>query len=360
MRLFKEKYERLLAFWRRYERHLGAGALLFGFVFDSFTLTRPDQLYDNAILLSYLTLAGGIIFLLSLRGSTGSAFMLFLPVALQFAFGNLTSGLLVLYARSGTLAGSLLFFCVLGGLLLSNEFLRNRYTQLRFNIAIYYLLILLYVVLTVPILLGSVGVWAFVLSGVVSLAVIAVFLFLLYISARENVATHVRGMVGTVGALFIGFSTLYFLNVIPPVPLALREIGVYHSILPRAAGSYVALYEDPRWYELLRSTSRTYTLPSNRTAYCFSSVFAPSSITTPVYHRWEQYNEAQDRWETRSRVSFPIAGGRDEGYRGFSQKSYLEVGRWRCSVETQTGALIGRFTFWVVRDEEPELSTTNL
>lgn len=357
----RERYRRLFELWHHYERHIGVGALLFGFVFDSLTLTRPDQLIDNGILLSYLLLIGGIIFLLSLRGeSSTSSLTLFLPVALQFSFGNLTSGLLVLYARSGTLAGSLIFFCVLGGLLLSNEFLRNRYTQLRFNIAIYYLLLLLYLVLSLPIVLHAVGLWVFLLSGIASLLVISGFLFLLFLTARDKVVNHLRGMGVSVAVLFVVFNVLYFLNVIPPVPLALREVGIYHSILPRREGGYLGVYERRHWYELFRSTSNTYTLTSDRTAFCFSSVFAPSGIETPVFHRWEFFDTEKNKWETRSRVSFSIAGGREEGYRGFSQKHFLEAGRWRCSVETGAGALIGRFSFTAVRDDPPKLSQKSL
>src|SRR3989344_5981045 len=107
---------RSLYIWGRYERRIGLGALIFGFILDSFLLTRPDQLLDNVILLSYLTLAGGVILLMTMRASRGSAegkLAPFLPVVLQFCFGSLSSGLLVLYLRSGTIAQNVLFFMVL-------------------------------------------------------------------------------------------------------------------------------------------------------------------------------------------------------------------------------------------------------
>src|SRR3989344_2677028 len=125
---------RALYIWGRYERRIGLGALIFGFILDSFLLTRPDQLLDNVILLSYLTLAGGVILLMTMRASRGSAdgkLAPFLPVVLQFCFGSLSSGLLVLYFRSGTLAQSLIFFLILASLLVGNEFLKSRYAQFR-------------------------------------------------------------------------------------------------------------------------------------------------------------------------------------------------------------------------------------
>jgi hypothetical protein len=96
-------------------------------------------------------------------------------------------------------------------------------------------------------------------------------------------------------------------------------------------------------------------------AYCFSSVYAPADLDAPIYHRWEHYNEAIHRWETLSRISFPISGGRSQGYRGWSAMSALTAGDWRCDVETGSGALIGRIAFTVVESAtSTELSQTIL
>ena len=96
-------------------------------------------------------------------------------------------------------------------------------------------------------------------------------------------------------------------------------------------------------------------------AFCFSSVFAPTDLTAPIYHRWEYYNPGTSSWEERSRLAFPISGGRSEGYRGFSIKTGLTAGEWRCDVETAGGALIGRATFTVVESSTtPTLSQKTL
>ena len=153
----------------------------------------------------------------------------------------------------------------------------------------------------------------------------------------------------------------YFVNVIPPVPLALKDIGIYHSLLRKADGSYVALYESRAWWEVWRATNSTYTLSGSASAFCFSSVFAPTDLTTPIYHKWEYKSPATGDWEVRSRVSFPISGGREGGYRGWSVKSSLVAGEWRCSVETAQGSLIGRVGFSAVDSPTaPELSQKTL
>ncbi len=85
-------------------------------------------------------------------------------------------------AKAGTFAGSALFLLLLLGMLVGNEFLKSRYAQLRFNIVIYYTLLLTYCIIAVPtFLLHSVGTLVFLASGVLSLVIIAGFLSLVYV-----------------------------------------------------------------------------------------------------------------------------------------------------------------------------------
>jgi hypothetical protein len=355
---------RAMDFWTRYQSHLAVAALVFGFILDSFTLNRPDQLLDNAILLTYLTIAGGVILLMTTRASRGKTegkIAPFLPILLQFCFGNLASGLLVLYFRSGTFAQSLIFFLILASLLVGNEYLKSRYAQFRFNIAIYYLLVLCYAALTVPVLLHSIGTLVFLASGLVSLVFISAYFWVLLLTARQELVRHLYPAGAIVGLIFFMFNVLYFVNVIPPVPLAMRDIGIYHSVLHRQDGSYLALYEAAPWYQFWRTTNSDFHLTDSRSAFCFSSVFAPTDLKAPIYHKWEYYNPLSYEWEVRSRVSFPIAGGRNDGYRGFSVKTSLTPGEWRCDVETAGGSLIGRTGFTVLESgAAPELSQKTL
>lgn len=346
---------RLFKWWERYEHHLGLGALLVGSGFDLFMANRPDSLANNLLLLSYLTIAGGLIVVLNLRemqrarGKHESE-PFFLLLVLQFCFGGLASNLLVLYGRSGTFAASTIFFGLLLALVLGNEFMRNRYALLRLNVGIFYFLLLTYLTLAVPIYIThSVGVWVFVLSGVISLVFIGLFLFALYVAVFRRNIDHVRGVSLIVGGIFVLFNMLYFANIIPPVPLSLKDIGVYHSILKQSSGNYIALYEPSPWWQVWRNTSATYTLAGGSTAMCFSSVFAPTDLTTPIYHRWEKKDPNTGEWVTVSRVAFSISGGREDGYRGYSLTSALTPGQWRCDVETGQGQLIGREGFTVVQ-----------
>ena len=92
--------------------------------------------------------------------------------------------------------------------------------------------------------------------------------------------------------------------------------------------------------------SATYHRTPGEPVYRWTSVFAPTKLSTAIVHNW-QYKEGSS-WKTVSTISFPIVGGSDGGYRGYSMKENLETGSWRVSVETARGQVIGRVRFDIV------------
>jgi len=353
---------RTVQFWDRWERHISVGTMVLGFSFDLIIAKRPDSLYDNALLLTYFVASAVAIVLLNIRARHSADAPAERPLALllmlQFCFGGLSGNLLILYGKSGTPTVSLLFLLLLFGMLIGNELLRDRYSQARFNIGIYYLLLLTYCIIAVPtFILHSIGPKVFLISGSISLAVIAL-LFLIFRTAslfRGDAGKRLRRELGVIViGIFIAFNGLYFLNIIPPVPLALKDIGIYHYVGRDATGGFFGQYEAAPWWEFWRATSSTYSVTTltGSTAFCFSSVFAPTGLTTPIHHRWEYYNPKTKKWETTATVSFPITGGLATGYRGFSQKALPAAGKWRCEVETAQNQLIGRASFTAVGDSK--------
>jgi|SRR3989344_97367 len=354
----------LLAFWDRYERHVSAATMIGGFCFDLLMAKRPDSLYDNVLILTYLVASAGAIVLLNLRARSAQQDGIERPPALllvmQFSFGGLAGNLLILYGRSGTLGTSLLFIALLLGMLIGNEFLKNRYAQTRFNVGVYYLLLLTYCIIAVPtFILHTIGPGVFLISGAISLAVAAAFFLILHTATRlfsGTVGTRLLREVASITlGIFVFFTGLYFLHVIPPVPLALKDIGVYHFVARDSTDSFTGTYEAAPWWEFWRASSSTYTLTAStgNTAYCFSSVFAPTGLSAPICHRWEYYDPTARKWETTAVVSFPITGGLAAGYHGYSQKALFALGDWRCDVETSQGQLIGRTSFTAVKSVSP-------
>lgn len=350
MRLTPATYE-LRAFLDRHRRKVPTVALALGALWDFLTLGRPDTLFANASIIGYLVIAGGVVFVINARSERDRE-PLWLMALLQFCFGNLASALFFLYSQSATLVGSWLFLLILVLFVLGNEFAQKRYMRLRTQLIAYHILVTAYLGLVVPILIGRIGGEVFLFSCALALATSALYLAGLFAVAPKRVRTDWRGTATGLGAVTTIFVLLYYLNLIPPVPLSLKEMRIYHSVVRASAEAAPAIYEakgEPRraWYDVARYVSTpTLHLRSGEPAYCYSAVFAPDNLSTPIYHRYARYDTATSAWIAGDAIAFPIRGGRSEGYRGYTIGS-VSPGRWRCSVETEGGALIGRLEFIV-------------
>lgn len=343
--------KRLFPYIKRYDRHIGIAALLFGFLFDFLTLGEPGGFIGNLVLGSYILVSAFLIVLLSLYGKTREATPSFLLFLLQFCFGNIAGGLTVLYGQSGTLQGSFLFFLVFGVFIFANEFFRQRYAFLTFHIGAWFFLALAYTSLVFPSVLKRMGDEVFLGGVFFALAAVFFLILVIYIIAPKSFSGFKKKSIITLGLISVFFIGAYFGNIIPPVPLSLEKIGIFHSIV-KTDSLYKAEFEPPRWFEPFRLTSKVFSFTKGSSAYCFSSIRAPLGLSVSVYHRWEKHDEHTRTWETVNRFLFSIHGGRSLGYRGYTQKFALEEGKWRCSVETERGALIGRTTF-MVKDAPP-------
>ncbi|MBA3965895.1 MAG: DUF2914 domain-containing protein, partial [Nitrospirales bacterium] len=137
--------------------------------------------------------------------------------------------------------------------------------------------------------------------------------------------------------------TLYFLNWIPPIPLSLKSGGIYHHI-EKQQDQYLLTYEDGPWYAVWkRSDNRVGT---DTPVYSFSSVFAPITLHTTIYHHWEWRPLTESaEFITTDRIPISITGGREHGYRMYTMKQRLQPGEWRVNVEAEDGRLIGRIAF---------------
>ena len=330
-----------------------------GFTWDNLTFKRIDLWFENIILASYLSLILASIIFVNFRearrpkfqpGETG---VVLVPYLMQFAFGGIFSGFFVFYSRSAELSSSWLFLLFLLAILVGNEFFRSRYSRFTFQISIFYIALFSYAIFIIPVITGKIGAGIFIASGLVSITVLGIILLLIKalmpIHARQSWTT----LLMAIPTIYITFNLLYFTNIIPPIPLSLKEIGVYHSVAKTGPGSYEVEYEPPILKTFFRSPSNAFHLYEGNFPYVFASVFAPTKINTEIYHRWSYYDEEKDNWVDAQRVSYAISGGRDGGYRGYSFKQNIFPGKWRVDVETERGQIIGRIKFKVISVDSP-------
>ncbi len=343
-----------------FARHISSIAFVCGFVIDMFTLTRIDLVYENVVFISYLVTA--FVGILLVHGvDTGSwaprwlaRHREYLLILVQVPLGGLFSGFVIFYTKSAEFWTSWPFLLLLMLLFIGNEFFRRRYERLVFQMSVLHFSLTSYLVLVTPVILGTIGTSTFILSTV-SAVFVTVLLF--QIIMRLFPELYRRTMYGawfSITGIFLGFQVLYFTNLIPPVPLTLKELGIYHSVI-RSGGGYAVTFEEPHKYHFWRTTSNVYHRTSGEAAYCFSSVFAPTALRTKIFHSW-QYRAPDGTWVRESRVGFSVVGGREGGYRGFTLKQEPREGTWRCVVETENGKVVGQTEFDVVSaDTAPAL-----
>ena len=347
--------ERATYFYKTHEHRISSYALVFGFIVDNFTLRRIDLFFENFVMASYLVVAGVSIALVNILEEKGGASLhpifrrahWLLSLAIQFVFGGLFSAFVVFYSRSASLVSSWPFILILFGLLIGNEFFKKHYERLVFQVGIYFVALFSYFIFSVPILIGEMGPAIFLLSGVVSLCAISLlFCGLRKIVPRRYVEGR-RGLFVTIGSIFLSINILYFTNIIPPIPLSLKDAEVFHNV-ERVGGGYRVVAEKRGWYEVFFPTE-TLHVEEGGSAYVFSAIFAPTRLQTSIVHHWYYYNKEKGLWVSSHKVDLPILGGRGGGYRIYSFKQDIAPGLWRVDVETKGGLGVGRLEFMVER-----------
>jgi len=328
-------------------------AFILGFISDNLTLNRVDQVFDQAILFFYVVLAAATVLLLyagtagKLSDQWNKRARQIMPGIIQYAFGGLLSGMLIFYGRSGAWAASWPFLLIIIGAIYFNETIEDRVTRMIYNLTIFFVGLFSYVVLVIPVLTGHMGAWVFAGSGLVALFIMYLFLRLVHLVIPNFLQLHMRLLVFFIGCVYAGFNFLYFTNIIPPIPLSLKEVGIYHSVIKLDNGNYVLKYEEGKWWQLFRNSDTVFHAVTGDNIYCFARIYAPGKLQTDIVHVFQFYDPETNKWEDTSSTSYSIAGGRVDGYRGYTLTGNYRDGKWRCSIETVRGQILGREVFWV-------------
>ncbi len=151
-----------------------------------------------------------------------------------------------------------------------------------------------------------------------------------------------------IAAIFVAFNVLYFTGAIPPLPLSLKDAGVYHSVVHDfSSGAYFVEGEPLPWYDALLRYNTVFHEGPGDIVVVYTSIFAPAGLSTNVLHEWQYYDPVVGAWKTEATIRYSIVGGRDGGYEGYSEYPSPMPGSWRVNMLTQYGALIGQVTFAV-------------
>lgn len=344
-----------------------------GVTYDSLTLTRIDRLQDNLLLLTYLLLLGFLIILTGRLGiepipdrtqlktlSPVPRWILqsrpYYPMAIQFLLGGLFSAYAIFYSRSATLTSTAVFFGVLVLLLVANEFLRDRLSNLRLLVSLYALVCFGFFTFFLPVMTGYMNVLVFLAGAGLSAAVTFRVVQLIYHNNPDRSGREALGVTIPAFALIALLVGFYFLNWIPPVPLSMRFGGIYHEV--KKSDDRFELSFERQWYQVWKRSDTTF--PAHEPIYCFTAVFAPVALKTTVYHHWYFRMHSNKPFTHADRIPLKISGGREAGYRAYTFKQQLDAGDWRVDVEAEDGRIIGRVSVTVEERAEPQPSLATL
>lgn len=346
---------RWLAWIPRYERQLSAAGMVAGFITDNFMFRRVDLPNTQLIFIAYLAGAAVSILLLHILNAHSDPetppprWRAFIPMATQFALGGLWSGFLIFYTRSAVLLASWPFLLVLAAIFIGNEIFKHYHERLAFTSVLLFFALFSYAIVTVPIFTRSVGVFTFLLSGVLAVGGFALFLWVINtFGHRSFAASKLPIVLGSFGVYSL-INVFWFTNVLPPLPIAIARADVFNMV-KHVGDHYIGTAEPQPWYTKIVSRPVVHVAPG-QPLYAYTAVFAPVHFTMTIAHSWQHYNGKRKRWVPVSVVSYPINGGRDGGYRGYTIKRNPGPGEWRVDISTGDGHLLGRVRFHV--DQTP-------
>ena len=342
--------QKLFAWIQKYERHLSTFAMAAGFIVDSVFFERIDLWQTQAVFASYIAVCFIAIPLLQWiesRGLSAPRLRLILQFATQFALGGFWSGFVIFYGRSAVFGVSWPFLLFLLIVFLGNEYFHRYHSRLVFTSVLFFFALYSYSIFALPIYVGTIGTEVFLVSGLAALGVFVLFTILLRMLIREKFKSDVwRIRVGAF-CVFVLVNVFYFTNILPPLPLSAKAGGVYHSVW-HIPGAYLANDEASRlWQVRYLGFPPTVHVVIGESVYAYGSVFAPTSLATTIVHRWQRYDSVKKEWVTKAKITYPITGGRDGGYRGYSYMPVSDSGKWRVDIQTADGRLIDRLPFTV-------------
>jgi hypothetical protein len=409
------RIQRLQAY--REEHAMAEIALFFaaGMLFDIVTLSRIDDVLSLVQQGVYLVLLAGLMVFEERErakswkpaGLLAKAWR-FSEDVIHFLLGSLLSSFTLLYLKSSSGFSALVFMSILGGLLVINELPKFREKGPIVRHALLSLCMTSYGAVLLPVVFGFISPWLFVAAVVLSCAA--------FWGLTRRLVRHTgdaRAASSRVAAPAFAIQGLlvaaYFFGAIPPVPLSLQYIGIYHEVvppgraaktsgtatakspaapaggdsttastsggtttmsagmapveasvaprlqtsmftgaLPKSARTYELKHLRP-WWKFWQHGDQDFAARKGDIVYCFARVFAPNGFKDAIFVHW--WLRGPDGWIDQGRARLDISGGRDNGFRAFATKKNYQPGRWRVEVETTDGRDLGVIDFDLFADD---------
>lgn len=351
MQNFKSRF---LSYYEKNDVKFDISFFLAGFIFDVFTLADVDDPFSIAQQVIYLTIIGSILyfeFLNSIKALEPSPWLAkiwnYRQLIIHFFLGSLLSVYSLFFLKSSSLFSSLLFLLFISGLMILNEIKSFQKGRFDLKIGLFVICLFCFFSMLVPVILGFVGFVPFMLA----LSLTASVIYGVFKALQKNVADAsllYKRLVAPSGIVIIVFAVFYFFGWIPPVPLSVQNMGIYHMV-EKNGSQYMASHENP-WWRFWHKGDQDFKAEPNDKIYFFAQIFSPGRFDDSVILHW-YYKDPRQGWTSTDKIPMRVTGGRKNGYRGFSTKQNYTPGEWRISVETTDAREIGRIYFDVTTVE---------
>ena len=356
---------RLHALAQYYEKNEHKIAIWFfvgGFIFDLVTLDRIDSWVTIGQQIVYLLVIWAALIQMFFEEAKPTAdfekmfvikrwYYNYRTALVHFFFGNLLNLYTIFFFKSSSLLVSFIFMVVMIALLVANESARFKSLGLSFKFALLSLCFLAFSAYVVPVFVGSMGLLVFMFSMLVGcIPVVAIGWYVqTYVPELFNRAKS--QVLLPMAFVLLAFLTLYMVKWIPPVPLSIPYIGIYHSV-ERTSDGYKLGHERP-WWRFWHNGDQEFRAQRGDKVYVFFRIFSPANFADAVVVRW-YWKDNNYGWALQDSITIKITGGREEGFRGYGVKGNYQPGEWKVQVETTDGREIGRVYFDLeIATEEP-------
>lgn len=323
-----------------------------GFIVDFIFLPNISNPYYPYIGILYGVLVG--IFILTKEWqlhllSVGRGSMRTMKVAtlvLAFVMGNFLSYVFIYYVRSGDMFSSWPLYIMLLACIFLNEFSFQASTKVLVNTGLLFLGIVFYTIFNTPLIYKEVSDAVFLRSIIFGFLLCYLYAAILSLALYNKRLAYKVYILAICTPLIVAL--FYYSNSIPAVPLTLRDTGIYARVARNSTGNYdfVQLKRKPQTLLGFGQKEIVY-IKNTQPIYFYAAVIAPSKVSSSISHSWQKYDQGSKSWVELEKSSFPIVGGRKEGYRGYSLLQNASVGSWRVVVEVGGKRIVGQKYFTV-------------
>jgi len=344
---------RLKFYFEQNEREIAVVSFAGGFGFDIVTTGSIDSWFTIGTQALYLLAITAVLLHMFLEQGASPPELARLPAPkrwyyeyrsalIHFALGALMNLYAIFFFKSSSLLVSCGFLAFLLALLIANESRRFKALGMHVKFALLALCFLSFSAAVVPIVAGSIGLGVFLLSMLVGCLPLAAAAGWIRWRRAGLFAQARRQILLPLGCVLVGFLASYLARVIPPVPLSIPFIGVYHAV--ERTGEGYRFTHERTWWRIWHNGDQRFRAQPGDKVYVFFRIYSPARFADEVQMRW-YWKPGGRGWALQDTIPIKIVGGRELGFRGYGVKTNYQPGPWKVQVETTDGREIGRVYF---------------